>query len=288
MIERREAQRIVLPKQVPATFGGFDVRIVEFSLIGCQIEHSDRIAPKAKLALRFKWRGGEVKIEATVIRSEMRSIGGRAGYASGLEFCASQDDSPPVVREIVSWITKPAASPTAAAEPSAPTEAPAPPPPPPPPAPAPAKPPAPKPAAAPAPRPAATAPPKPAPPNPASPAPKPAAPPRPAPPIVAAKTAAAPRPAAPPPRPSAPPPPPVIDDEEAELLSADYLQCTFNGREWIKLYVSDPAQPANGFTVVAPRDEREVDVLCREFEKANPEKRRTMRSTFERSIGQKR
>jgi hypothetical protein len=29
-------------------------------------------------------------------------------------------------------------------------------------------------------------------------------------------------------------------------------------------------------------------VLCREFEKANPEKRRTMRSTFERSIGQKR
>jgi hypothetical protein len=291
MSERREAERIVLPKPVPASFGGFDVRIVQFSLIGCQIEHTDRIAPKSKLALKFKWRAAEVKIDATVVRSEMRSIGGKAGYASGIEFCATPDDSPAVVREIVQWLQKGSTGMTAPGTQPAPAPEPAPP------APQPAAPPPPAaPAASPPPpaRPAAVAPPPkpaaPAAPKPAAPQPKPAA-------ATAPKTVTAPapkpapKPVAPPAKPAPPPPQPVFTalepDDDYELLAADYVQCTFDGREWTKLYTSDPAQPSNGFTVIAPSSDHEVDLLCRAYAKADADRRRVMRATFERQIAQK-
>ena len=65
----------------------------------------------------FKWRGAQVKVEATVMRSEMRSVGGKPGYLSGLEFGASIEESPPIIREVVGWLvktTKPPAIPEAA------------------------------------------------------------------------------------------------------------------------------------------------------------------------------
>ncbi|HSP14204.1 MAG TPA: hypothetical protein VLV78_05575 [Thermoanaerobaculia bacterium] len=204
--DRRGAERISIPKPVPASLAGFEVRLLEISLIGCLIEHTDRVLPKARMTLRFKWRGGPVKIETTVIRSEMRSVGGKPAYVSGLEFCKSIDESPAVIREIVGWLVKT----TAPAAPAAP-------------------------AAAPQPEPA-------------------------------------------------PPEAVQADDDEPEIVSAPYLQCTLDGGEWMRLYVSDPKQPPDGFTVLAPNDESEVDVLCRAYEKASAEKRSTMRASFETAI----
>lgn len=213
MDDRRGAQRIVIPKPVPATFGGFAVTMIEISLIGCSVEHTDRIAPKSKLPLKFKWRGSEVRLEATVIRSEMRPVGKKLGYRSGVEFCRTPEESPAVIKEIVGWLTKQAA----------PKEAPA---------------------------------------------------------------------VAPPP-PPAPEPEPVEEAEEieeigedAEILSADYLQCVFRGGKWLKLYVESPAQPRDGFTIVAPANDAEADVLCRAWEKADTEKRKAMRARFEAAIKQ--
>src|SRR6476469_3266645 len=106
MAERRGAERLVLPKPVPATLGGFDARIVEVSLLGCQVEHTDRVLPKSRMSLRFKWRGAQVKVEATVMRSEMRVVGKKPGYLSGLEFCDAVEYSPAVIREVVAWLEK--------------------------------------------------------------------------------------------------------------------------------------------------------------------------------------
>jgi PilZ domain-containing protein len=202
MDDRRGAQRLAIPKPVAATFGGFAANILEISLIGCQIEHTDRITPKARLPLKFKWRGAPVKIEATVIRSEMRSVRGKAGYASGLEFCKSPDDAPAVVREIFNWL---------------------------------------------------------------------------------AKATAAPAPVA-----SAPAPAPVVEEEDAEVMSADYLQCLFERGQWTMLYVDDPQQPRDGFTIPAPADDAEANVLCRAYEKADAAKRRAMRDSFELAIKRQR
>src|SRR5450432_3437266 len=198
MPDRRGTERLALPKPVPATLGGFDAKIIEVSLMGCQVEHSDRVLPRARLALRFKWRGAPVKVEGTVIRSEMRSVGGKPGYLSGLSFCDSMEHSPPVIREVVAWLAK-----DLKPEPVAPVT----------------------------------------------------------------KN-------------------PYIDDddEEPEELSAPFLQCTLGGGEWMKLYVTDRKQPAEGFTIPAPSNENEVDVLCRAYEKADAKRRKAMRASFEQAI----
>ena len=225
--ERRHAQRFELPKKAPATFGGFNAVIVEVSLIGCSIQHTDRITPKAHLPLRFKWRGQPVKIEATVMRSEMRSIGGRPAYVSGLSFCEKAEDSPKIVRDIVGWLAE------------------------------------------------------------------------------AGKTEAGESPAAASPPPSPPATPPIAEAagdlpfireedevqeveeaEDVDVISAPYLQCTLSGGKWDTIYVDEPAQPAEGFTILAPSQDAEVTVLCRAYQSANPAKRREMRAKFERAIAQ--
>ena len=104
--DRRGAQRLAVPKPVPCTYGGYDSKIVEISLIGCFITHTDRITLKSRLPLKFKWRSRDIRIEATIIRSEMRPVGGKPAYQSGVEFCKSPEESPAVIREIVEWLAK--------------------------------------------------------------------------------------------------------------------------------------------------------------------------------------
>lgn len=194
--ERRSAERHSPPKPVPASFGGFAAKILDISLIGCRIEHTDRLPPRARFALRFLWRGAKVRVDATVVRSELTSMAGKPVYVSGLEFGDSAD-APPLIREIVGWLAAEA-------------------------------------------------------------------------------------------RKAEPPPisPPDVE-EEPELLSPSYLRCTFATGQWSKLFVDDPAQPADGFTIRAPADEGEAAVLCRAYEQADAAKRRTMRASFERDINKR-
>jgi hypothetical protein len=203
--DRRGAQRLALPKRVPATLGGFAGTIVEFSLTGCRFDHVDRVALRASLPFRFSWRGASVRITATVVRSEMSTVGGRPAYSSGLEFCESVDDSPEVVRDVMAWLVDDAAK-KSGAKVTQPVSAPA----------------------------------------------------------------------------------LRVDDDEPEILSASYLQCTFHGGTWMKLYVEEPKQPGNGFTIPTPSDESEVDVLCRAYQNGGAEARRAMRESFELAIARKR
>ena len=214
--DRRGAQRIALPKPVPASLGGFEGKIVEFSLIGCRFEHVDRVTLKSRLNLQFVWRKATVKLQATVVRSEMSAVKGKGGYISGLEFCDSPDDAPGVVRDIMGFLNKEEAKKALAttAEP---------------------------------------------------------------------EVARAPEPA-PKPEPQLSVPAPFIDDEP-EVMSAPYLQCTFAGGKWQKVFVDKPLQPkVEGFTIIAPSTESEADVLCRAYQNAKPEMRRAMRASFEQAI----
>lgn len=135
---------------------------------------------------------------ATVVRSEINVVRGKAAYTSGLEFCESISDAPAVIREVVAWLGKEAAKKSAAITPD--------------------------------------------------------------------------------------PTPANATDDEPEILSAQYLQCTFADGKWLKAYVDKPAQPADGFTIAAPSDESEVDVLCRAYQTARPDARRAMRASFEQAI----
>jgi len=216
---RRGAERHSLPKPVAATYGGFNAMLIEFSLTGCRVEHTDRMNPRVSLPLRFFWRGTEVKLQATLVRSEMIPVRGKPGYISGLLFCDSPDDAPPVVRDIVKWLVNNELRETAAAEPE-PERAPAPP---------------------------------------------PASPPQ------AEVIDALPDDA-------------EVDDDGAEEMSTQYLQCMFTGGTWQKFYIDKPIQPSDGFTILAPNDEREAEVLCRAYEKAAPDVRKAMRARFAKAL----
>lgn len=139
----------------------------------------------------------------------MRSAGGKPAYLSGLEFCTSIEESPPVIRDIVGWLVDAAAKRSAAAGEQPVTE-----------------------------------------------------------PVASAAAEQVPflR---------------IEEADEPELLSAPYLQCTFGGGQWMRLYVEEPNQPRDGFTIPAPSDDAEVDVLCRAYEAAGAEARSTMRAAFE-------
>ena len=200
--ERRGAERIALPKPVPTTFGGFEAKLVEVSLVGALIEHHDRIALKSKLPLRFKWHKEIVRIDGTVTRSEMRSAGGKPVYLSGVSFCEKPEDAPPIIRQVVDFLTPKNASPAE--------------------------------------------------------------------------------------EPAELPPAEEVEEveaaEELEELSADFLQCTLSGSQWTKVYVSDPKQPSEGFTIPAPANEAEADILCRTYERSDPAKRKAMRAQFAQTI----
>ena len=51
--------------------------------------------------------------------------------------------------------------------------------------------------------------------------------------------------------------------------------------------VSDPKQPREGFTMIDPEDDAELDEFCKTYEVADPETRRMIRVSFEVGIAQR-
>jgi hypothetical protein len=213
--QRRNAERITLKEPIVAKIGDMEVRIIEISLIGGRIEHIGRLAMNANVTLHFRWSGEKIQLRAKVARTEMRSVSGKTGYSSGVDFAKTPEEAPATLQRIIaSFLQK--------AEP--------PPPPPPPP------------------------------------------------PVFAAST----------------PVPflPDIDDDfeeigaEAEVLP--YVRCVWEEEQWVKDRTRDPKQPMQGFTMLAPESEDEIDDFCRTYEVADPETQRMIRLSFELAIAQDR
>jgi hypothetical protein len=99
-------ERYAPPQPVPATLGGFPVKIVDIGLTGCRVAHIDRLPQRPHLALQFLWRRAKVRLDATMVRTELTAAGGKPAYISSLEFCSSAEASPPVVRDVVGWLAQ--------------------------------------------------------------------------------------------------------------------------------------------------------------------------------------
>ncbi len=116
-----------------------------------------------------------------------------------------------------------------------------------------------------------------------------------------------PAPSAPPPRPvakkAAPPPPPPTpapflqsdEDEVEEIEEIDaaaevpaYVQCVWEEERWIKTKTNNPKQPMQGFTMLAPETDEEIDDFCRTYGMADPDTQRMIRLSFELAIAQDR
>jgi hypothetical protein len=307
--EQRAAQRIDLHEPVAAKLGEIDAMILDVSLVGSRIEHSERVSMGATMPLRFSWRGEAMLIKAKVARTEMRSAGGKMIYSTGVQFAPSVDESPDAVRKIMASPVKTSAAAKPAAEvpiffdrapffrDEEPDE------------PKPAKP------APPAPK---AAPPAPPPPQPL---------PQHAPVTVLAMGDGEPvveisggpdfeldfAPEASPTHYDFDLAPAVASQsfelEGEALLTVDdiaipdaamsrsfeldveeakpvFARCSFEDGKWSIDRTAEPKQPREGFTIVDPGDQREIDQFCKTYEYADPETRRMIRVSCELMIAQ--
>lgn len=74
--------------------------------------------------------------------------------------------------------------------------------------------------------------------------------------------------------------------EDAEVLP--YVECAWVEEQWVKRRTREPKQPLQGFTMLAPDSEEEIDEFCKTFEVADPETQRMIRLSFELAIAKDR
>lgn len=67
-------------------------------------------------------------------------------------------------------------------------------------------------------------------------------------------------------------------------IPPSFLSCVLTDRGWRKIATSDPAQPAQGFTVSALEDTDHVELLCRTYSRADEQDRRLIRMLAEISL----
>ena len=123
--QQRNAERIPLTEPISGSIEAADAHILELSLIGAKIEHFNRISMNSSATVQFAWKGKTIKLKGKVARTEMRSIGGKLGYVSGVTFANRLEEAPKELRWIMSTFVE-------SIEPEAEIAAPLPPPPPPP------------------------------------------------------------------------------------------------------------------------------------------------------------
>lgn len=258
--QQRNAERIPLTEPIDGSIDASEAKITELSLIGAKVEHFNRLSMGSSASVQFSFKGKAIKLKGKIARTEMRSIRGKPGYVSGVNFVDRPEDAPKELRWIMSTFVEPI-------EPEAEVEEPEPAPPPPPPPP-----------------------PKPTPPTSTPPpkaVPKPAPVPTPTPAVEKKQPlATAPIQAMITPAPFLPP-----DDEVEEIDGADevqpYIRCEFqDDGGWRKTPTDDAKQPISGFTMLAPESEDEVDDFCKTYEMADPDTQRMIRLSFELGIAQ--
>ena len=258
--QRRSAERVPLDIPIEGKIGEIVVRLVEISLIGCLLEHSDRMSMGSTFTVKFRWAGEEVSLKGRVVRTQMRTVDGRPGYLSGVQFAEGVEDSPEPLQRVLRSLLPDSMPDIEAAAPSLFAEHPffrhaddededevAP---------------------------------------------------------VAATAKAGDNAAH---ASSVQDTPPAFDDEsstenkthaedeiELELfdeveddldldveLPTPFIECTLTDGVWTRRAVSEPIQPREGFTIVHPEHDREIDELCHTYRVADPDTRRLIRVSFD-------
>ena len=101
--QKRAAERLPLDSPIDASAGGYPVKIVEMSAIGCKIEHRDKLSLNSTITVKFKWEDFPVQLPAKVMRQQLRP---GMTYESGLKFADSLELAPDIMRAIVATLVK--------------------------------------------------------------------------------------------------------------------------------------------------------------------------------------
>lgn len=113
--QKRNAERLPLDEPLDGTAGGTAVKIVEISAIGCRIEHPEKISIGTATTLRFQWRGRSIELKSKVARTQLRSKYPEGMYyESGLKFADSLEDAPQQLRDLLASLAEPSVPPPVA------------------------------------------------------------------------------------------------------------------------------------------------------------------------------
>jgi PilZ domain len=99
--QRRWAERVPLPAPLDARINEAVARLIDLSLIGARLLHADRFPIGTKVRLRFSTSGIDVDLTAKVVRTQMRSKEGKTFYESGLQFATSLADAPESIHKVM-------------------------------------------------------------------------------------------------------------------------------------------------------------------------------------------
>ncbi|MGH9456622.1 MAG: PilZ domain-containing protein [Thermoanaerobaculia bacterium] len=99
--ERRHLQRLEFEEPLVAQFGAMDAEIIDLSLEGARILHTQPLANGRTGRLRFRWLDHTVAVEAEVVRCKIeRSSGGGTLFSSGLRY-HSEGQMPVDIRDVI-------------------------------------------------------------------------------------------------------------------------------------------------------------------------------------------
>lgn len=99
--QRRNAERVPLDIPIEGRIGENSVRIVEISLVGCLLEHGERMSMGSAFTLNFRWAGEAIALKSRVARTELRMVDGKPAYLSGIHFADHVDDSPEPLQRVL-------------------------------------------------------------------------------------------------------------------------------------------------------------------------------------------
>jgi hypothetical protein len=81
---------------------------------------------------------------------------------------------------------------------------------------------------------------------------------------------------------------PPIGDYTFQVGKGDrYRRCEFDGKTWRRFETTQANQPANGFTVSAEIEPRQIELLCQTYEQTSPEGQRLTQILAQLSISKK-
>jgi hypothetical protein len=95
MVERREYQRLRLPKPILATLDEHGALVIDVGVGGAFLEHRGRANKGLRFRLGFKWQGSDITYDAEVVRSDVVRQGGQEGVVShsAVRFIAAHGES---------------------------------------------------------------------------------------------------------------------------------------------------------------------------------------------------
>ena len=105
--QQRNAERIPLSEPIDGSIDASEAKITELSLIGARVEHFNRLSMGSSASLQFTFKGKAIKLRGKVARTEMRSIRGKPGYVSGVNFVDRPEDAPKELRWIMGTFVEP-------------------------------------------------------------------------------------------------------------------------------------------------------------------------------------